>query len=118
MADATEEFVVSRTFEGVNPCTGLEHEITLTFQVREHHHRNNDVATVKGTASTSDGYDGRASETDVRRRDGLLILHANWMNVNDETGGRYQVRERLHIDTATDEVVVDGFEIRCVTQPR
>ncbi|MDX1510100.1 MAG: hypothetical protein R3249_02030 [Nitriliruptorales bacterium] len=116
VADAPDEFVVSRTFESVNVCTGEPHTVTLTFVVHEHEHRGNTVLTVKGSGETSDGYVGQSAETDVVKDGDFVIVHARWMTSNEETGGKYQVRHDITLDLQTGEVDED-LVVRCVRQP-
>lgn len=117
LADAPTEFVVERTFADVNACTGEDHEVTLTFTVREHTHHDDVVATVKGEARTSDGYVGKGTETTLVRDGRWLTSQAKWMNVNPDTGGRYQVRHDSRIDLETGEAHLDRLVVRCVRQP-
>ena len=62
-ADKPAEFVDNVSFPDVNVCTGEEHTVNITFNVRVHEHRNNSVVTVKSNVETSDGWAGGGIET-------------------------------------------------------
>ncbi|MDX1510097.1 MAG: hypothetical protein R3249_02010 [Nitriliruptorales bacterium] len=116
VADAPEEFVATSTFDDVNVCTGEPHTVMLTFVVHEHEHRGNTVLTVKGSGETSDGYVGQSAETDVVKDGDFVLVRVRWMNSNDETGGKYQVRHDFHLDVETGEID-EEIVVRCVREP-
>ncbi|MCZ6519596.1 MAG: hypothetical protein O6853_07355, partial [Actinobacteria bacterium] len=56
LADRPFTFTDSDTFVDVNPCTGLDDEITINVEVTIHEHRNNFVVYVGRSGSTASGY--------------------------------------------------------------
>lgn len=117
IADAPTDYIVSRSFEDVNVCTGETRTVTLTFSVSEHHHGDDILKTVKGSEETSDGYAGQGTET-TRIVDGNRVFtNVKWISSNDETGGRYKVEHDLRINPSTGEVLEDELFIRCIREP-
>lgn len=56
-ADKPVEFSESITTEDVDPCTGLTHLVTRTFNYREHSHQGRLVLKISVTGSTDSGYE-------------------------------------------------------------
>ena len=52
-------------FEAVNPCTGLDHWVTITGTAWVNDHGDQWVVRVKRTITTSDGFEGRGTSTEV-----------------------------------------------------
>ena len=75
-------------FVDVNPCTGLEHTVTIDVTIYEHGASGHAVHTI----TTSSGFVGRGEETSVFH-DAIFVL--NDILVNPETGER--IRAQLHI---------------------
>ena len=115
VADAPEEFEITRTMEGeTDPCTGETITVDFVWQVRLHEHRNNEVYRFDGVAVASNGSVANGTETQVINANWLTTTF-NWVSVNDETGDRYTVKGRVKIDMETGEFVkfdVDNF--RCL----
>ena len=61
LADKPVTFTDSVTFTDVNPCTGVDHELTIEFVVSIHEHQNNFVVHLdrSGTTDSRLHYDRR-----------------------------------------------------------
>jgi hypothetical protein len=113
MADSPITFSDSRTFTDVNPCTGLEHEITLNFDVSIHAHANNLVVTAQRSGSTDSGDTMIAgTETFVANTGGERATFVDqWRN---PSGYKYMVRGNFMFNANTGELQFDTFGITCM----
>lgn len=113
-AAGPDEFTDTAAFVDVNPCTGQLHEVSITFQIRQHLHRNNEVVTIVSSTATSEGHVGAGTQTLVITSDGQLRTTFNDMVEHPETGEKFSVKGHQRIDTATGQIVRDRFEMRCI----
>ncbi len=112
-ADAPEPFTVEFSFEDVNPCTGEPHVITIELVIRERVHKNNFVATVRASGSTSDGYTMvSGSETVVETKKGVNARFMDrWVG---EDGSKFQARGSFGLNFETEKLRKDTFVLRCI----
>ncbi len=115
-ADPPVEFSVSVPDVGVDPCTGEDFTVLLTFNIELHEHQNNTVLIIDSSSATSHGYEGNGHETAVTNQNHYISVF-NWQAVNDETGGRFALKGKFKVDLETGEVQLEKFEFRCVGQP-
>jgi hypothetical protein len=76
---------VQDVFVDVNPCTGLEHVVTIDTTIYGHGASAHGVATI----ATSSGFVGRGEETSVFDGGHFVLNH---MLVNPETGQRIRAQ--------------------------
>ena len=111
-ADVPFTFEDSETFEDVNPCTGLIHEVTLEFLVNIHQHQNNFVGYAQRSGTTSSGYT-------MHGRDSFVANHAVerfsstdvWRHPD---GSMFIVQARFTFDLSSEEVITHGGSFRCI----
>lgn len=113
LADKPFTISDSVTFTDVNPCSGLEHEITQDFTVTIHEHRNNLVVQVDSTVVTDDGFEGSGHETHVDNGN-IDTLTLNFVIDNPETGAKFTVKAHFTFDIRNDELRVERFVFNCV----
>jgi len=94
-ASAPIEVPIFIQFDGVNPCSGLIHTITITGTALIHEH----VAHSQVTITTSSGFVGRGTETDVDNGN-IATLTLNHMLTND-SGDRIRAHLLLILDLST-----------------
>jgi hypothetical protein len=76
---------VQDVFVDVNPCTGLEHTVTVDVAIYDHGQSAHGVATI----TTSSGFVGRGEETSVFDSATFVLNH---MLVNSATGERIRAQ--------------------------
>lgn len=113
LADEPVSFDDSVTFTDINPCTGLEHEITRDFTVTLHEHQNNTVVQVESTVTTDDGFEGSGLET-VALTKNFAAATFNFVVDNPDTGAKFTVKGNFKFDLRTGEFRVDRFGFNCV----
>ncbi len=113
-ADPPTEFSVTNTFVALNPCTGLEHEITITLEIREHQgHPNNLTGRASRTGSTSDGF---------VMNHGVEHLQVNGNTVSNgftdqwrhPDGSKFKAQGHIVFDQSAGELIVDRFSLTCL----
>lgn len=114
-ADQPTEFVETRTVPSVDPCSGEEITVDLTFHVSVHNHQNNQVFIVSTDAVTSNGYAGTGHETFVETKSTVNNV-VNFVLVSSETGQRFTREIRLHINFNTGQVRFLA-ELTCIGNP-
>ena len=111
-ADKPVIFESSTTFLDINPCTGLEHEITINLVAKNHSHTNNILQTVSSEFESTDGFYGRGIEMS---KDQFGTVNFNFvlnLNVkNPDTGQAFRVMGRTLI--TGDGVVLESFQKIC-----
>lgn len=113
LADEPVSFDFSETFTDVNPCTGLEHEVTIDFTVTLHEHQNNTVIQLDGTVTTDDGFEGTGLQTAVLTKNfGTATL--NFVVDNPDTGAKFTVKGNFKFDFRTGEFRVERVAVNCV----
>ena len=114
-AVADDPIVITDTvvFTDVNPCTGLEHEITRDFTIKVREHRNNTVLQVDNSVVTSDGYEGTGHETTVISKN-VETGTINYVVDNPDTGAKYMVKIHFTFDTNQGELRTERVAFNCV----
>jgi hypothetical protein len=112
VADAPSEVTEVQVFEEPDPCNpdGPMMTTTLTFHVKEHSHKNNNVFVADFTATTDNGYEGSGHYTAVEAANHFSFTQ-NAMVTNAD-GDRYKVS--VHINGTPNGIAVDRFSIRCI----
>lgn len=113
LADKPITISDSDTFTDVNPCSGLEHEISIDLIITIHEHRNNLVVQVDGTVVTDDGFVGSGHETFVDNGN-IVTGTLNFVVDNPETGAKFTVKGHFTFDIRNNELRVDRFVFNCV----
>lgn len=113
LADKPFTISDSETFTDVNPCSGLEHEITRDFTLTIHEHRNNVVVQVDSTVVTDDGFEGSGHETFVDNGN-IVTGTLNFVLDNPETGAKFTVKGHFTFDIRNNELRVERFVFNCV----
>lgn len=111
-ADAPINFTDSMTYTSVNPCTGVENELTFSLDVSVHVHQNNVVAHIERSGESSDGYLMTGVETAVETKNVFRAgYNDQWV---DSDGSRFRNRAHITINLNKGEVLVDNFELSCL----
>ncbi len=112
-ADPPVEFTDTFTFEDVNPCDAPNtHQVTITFNLELHEHRNNTVFLFTSWATTDTGFEGPGHEARVFADGDVFTDTFTFIQKHPETGELATVKGRLKF--ANGEIRVDTFELRCV----
>jgi hypothetical protein len=113
-ADPPTVEVLEATFDDVNPCTGLEHTVTISSTFFQHDHRGERfVEHGKSILTTSPtGFVGRGSETLVDNGQQLIFRFADMLS--NPAGDRIRVRVVLVIDLTTDTFRVENSDFTCL----
>jgi hypothetical protein len=99
---------IQDVFVDINPCTGLEHTVTIdvtAYESRPGVHHATRVIT------TSSGFTGRGEEVGVFHDNTFLI---NDILVNNDTGERIHAHAVLITNPATGELQVFRFALTCI----
>ena len=112
-ADPPMEFTDSFTFTDVNPCSGLDHEVTIDSEIRLHQHQDRVVVHVRRTGSTDSGYvmeHGVLSFQD----NGKVVTQSFSDNWKRADGSKFKAQGTFVLDLSTNTVQVDRFSLRCI----
>lgn len=113
LADPPIRFTDSNTFTDFDPCSGLEDEITINFDVSIHEHRNNFVVHVGRSGHTALGYEMIAGvEAFVGNKGGERGSFVDQWRHPD--GSKFMVHGSFAYNANQDEVLVDRFSITCI----
>jgi len=112
-ADRPVEFTDSTTFTDTNPCSGLEFEVTINFEIRLHVHGDNFVVHVKETGTTDDGY---VMDHGVLTQvfNGNIFRQTFTDNWHRADGSKFKAQGNFVDNLNTGEVQVDNFSLRCI----
>ena len=114
VADAPITFTDQGTpFTSVNPCTGLDHEITINFEVSIHEHRNNFVVHVGRTGTTDDGYTMIRGTESFVTNSGVERGHLvdQWRHPD---GSKFMARSSFVFNVNQLELKVGSFSLTCI----
>jgi hypothetical protein len=112
LADRPFTYTDSETFEDVNPCTGLDHEVTLEFFVNIHQHQNNFVGYAQRSGTTSSGYTMHGRDSFVANHSVERFTSTDvW---RDADGSMFIVQARFTFDLYSQEVITEGGSFRCI----
>ena len=110
-AEKPPQIQASATVPDVNACTGENELITLNWTITVHENRRNTVLTFDTTVTTSLGFYGTGTETQVTTADKML----NTLNIRTTNGEQVvMVKGHRHIDLTTGEVVSNSFRTICI----
>ncbi len=112
-ADRPVEFTDSVTFVDTNPCTGLDHEITLNSEVRLHQHDGRIVVHVKRTGNTDTGYVLEHGVLNLQDN-GNVVSQAFSDKWTRADGSKFKAKGTFVLDLSTDTVRVDRFSLSCI----
>lgn len=114
-AMADDPIIISDTivFTDVNPCTGLEHEITRDFTVTIREHGNNTVVQVDNSVVTDDGYEGTGHETTVISKN-VATGTINYVVDKPDNSARYMVKIHFTFDANKGELRTERVAFNCV----
>ncbi|MEA2058759.1 MAG: hypothetical protein U9O63_08560 [Actinomycetota bacterium] len=99
--------------DGVDPCTGSPHQITLEFVVFAHEgHKNNFVERLEMSGSTDSGYVLVGGHNNFVANNNVVTSGFKEVWSNPETGAKYQATGKFKI--TGNGAVVDEFALRCV----
>ena len=100
-------------FGSVNPCTGLEHDVTINVEVAIHEHQNNFVVHVGRSGSTSDGYTMIAG-TESFVANGNVERGAFVDQWRHPDGSKFRVNGSFLFNINQMELLVDNFSLTCI----
>jgi len=106
------EVSLTETFLDVDPCTGIEHEVTRAITFHVHEHGDRAVARGDSTYSTTLGYSGRGTSSFVLNGKVEMFRFSDMLT--DDSGNRIRAKGVVVLDLATDTVRVDRFGLTCV----
>jgi hypothetical protein len=112
-ADRPVEQPLHEVFVDVNPCTGLEHTVTVVGTFFRHDHGGQNLYRLERTVTTSSGFSGRGVEVGVQH-DRIVVVDD--VLTNDVTGERIKAHLVL-VEDAAGAVRVFRFELRCLGSP-
>jgi hypothetical protein len=112
-ADPPTEGSIEETFEDVNPCTGLIHEVTFTGTFFEHSHDGRIVVHAKRTITTDPtGFVGHGTDSFV---DNGQVVRASLTDIlTNPAGDRIRAHFVFVLDLSTDTVRVEKGELTCL----
>lgn len=111
-ADPPVEYTQTDVFEDLNPCDPPNtHQVTITFNVKLHEHKNNTVLIVDSWATTDTGFEGPGHETTVLNKNNELTTFG-FVQANPATGEKYTVKGNIKI--VQGEIKVDNFAFKCI----
>ena len=112
-ADRPVEQPLHEVFVDVNPCTGLDHTITVEGTFFRHIHGDQSLYRLERTVTTSSGFSGRGVEIGIQH-DRIFVL--NDVLTNDATGERMRAHAVI-VEDASGGVRVFQLEVRCLGSP-
>lgn len=98
-------------FVDVDPCTGIEHEVTLDRTFSVHDHDGQEVAHGHRTLHTDAGYTGEGKSTYVIN--GEIERYSFHDMLTDDDGNRIIASGVFVFDMRRDTVRIDNFALRC-----
>jgi hypothetical protein len=112
-ADPPTEGSFEDTFEDVNPCTGLIHEVTITGTFFEHSHDGRIVVITERSITTDPtGFVGHGTDSFV---DNGQVVRVSLTDIlTNPAGDRIRARFVFVLDLSTDTVRVEKGEVTCL----
>jgi hypothetical protein len=112
-ADPPTQFLETVTFMDVNPCTGLDHTVTIAATVSVHNHDERVVAHAKRTITTDPtGFVGRGTDSFVDNGQIAKFTHTDILS--NPAGDRIRARNVFVIDVSTGTITVEKGELTCL----
>ena len=109
-ADRPTEVPLFEVFTDVNPCTGLEHTVTVSGTLFRHFHGDQENHHFAPTITTSSGFVGRGTEVGILHE---RIFVVNGMLTNDATGERIRAH-LVGIHDASGDVRIFKGALECL----
>ena len=100
------------TFVDVDPCTGLEHEVTIAVTFFVHDHNGMTVARGVRTLSTSGGYAGRGTSSFVANGNVEVFRFSDLLT--NSSGNRIRASGLFVLDLSSGVVRVERFALTCL----
>lgn len=99
--------------ESVNPCSGLDHEVTVNPVVSMHDHRHNGLFHVSYLGTTSSGFTLIAAQENAMRNDNVVrgTFNFQWRHAD---GSKFVEQGKFVINFQKDEMMVDVLGSRCI----
>lgn len=110
------DFVWTNEHSEVDPCTGEEHDVIVTFNIHEVVTRTGLVAAITAEFETSSGYIGRGTNT-FRFNNNRISETFTHVLRNPETGAMYRVAQVAYQNYRTEVLYLDETR-ECVRAPR
>jgi hypothetical protein len=112
-ADPPTQFLDTVTFVDVNPCTGLDHTVTIVFAGSEHRHGERVVAHAKRTITTDPtGFVGRGTDSFV---DNGQISKLTFTDIlRNPAGDRIRARGVIVVELPTETIRVEKIALTCL----
>jgi hypothetical protein len=111
-ADRPFEEQVIEQFVDIDPCTGLEHEVTINVTFSVHLHDDRTVASGVHELSTTLGYAGRGNSSYVWNGN-VEVFRVTDLLTND-SGDTIRARVVFVGDLKNETVRLDKFALECV----
>ena len=114
MADEPSTFTSEPlVWETVNPCSGLDDEVTVNPVVSMHDHQNNRLFHVSYTGTTSSGYTLVAGQENAMRNDNVVrgTFNFQWRHPD---GSKFVEQGKFVVNFQKNELIVDVLGARCI----
>jgi hypothetical protein len=111
-ADRAFEESLEETFVDIDPCTGLEHEVTLSVTFYVHNHDDDTVARGVRSLSTTLGYTGGGTSSYVWN--GNVEMFRLTDLLTNQSGDRIRASAVFVADLRSETVRIDEFELTCL----
>lgn len=100
------------TFTDVDPCTGLEHEVTIVTTFFDHFHEGLSVGRGASSLTTSSGYVGHGTASFVQNRNVVVFRLTDLLA--DGSGNRIKASILFVLDLSSDTTRVDRSDLTCL----
>jgi hypothetical protein len=102
-----------QVLESMNPCSGLDHEVTVNPVVSMHDHQYNGLFHVSYTGTTSSGFTLIAGQENAMRNDNVVrgTFNFQWRHVD---GSKFVEQGKFVINFQKNEMLVDVLGSRCI----
>ena len=113
LADKPVTFTDSVTFTDVNPCSGVDHEVTIDVVVSIHEHRNSVVAHADRSGTTDSGFTMIAG-TESFVANGNVERGAFTDQWRHPDGSKFVAQGQFVFNLNQQEFLVDNSSLRCL----
>ena len=113
LADRPDTFTDSVTFTDVNPCTGVDHEVTINFEVSVHENRNTLVVHADRSGTTDSGFTMIAGTQSFVSNGNIerVGLTDQWRHPD---GSKFVSQGQIVFNLNQQEVLVEHGSLRCL----
>ena len=112
-ADPPDSFEFVEVFGDVNPCTGEAMTVTFVGTAYVHEHGSRTVVRAQRTITTSDGFVGRGTDSNVENGQ-VALFRLNDIMTNATTGDRFRAHFLFVLDLSTETVRVEKGALTCL----